>query len=175
MDNILDRKHRWELSNLEIFIRMLYYPALIITLLFFAFRHSTTKTFFLSLLGAVVLSILTALFMAFSYRSEAAFFGWVIFYFFLFLVISLSVWRNKTRNVVAGISINLFLFLIPLIPLCIVSYYYTTLDYPYYDRFYEERERHLLLAEVGGLVLLLVLIPTYIQAAYRRWYSSPEE
>ena len=175
MDNILERKHRWKPSNLEIFLRMLYYPALIITLLFFAFRHSTTKTFFLSLLAAVVLSILTALFMAFSYRSEAAFFGWVIFYFFLFLVISLSVWRNKTRNVVTGISINLFLFLIPLIPLCIVSYYYTTLDYPYYEGFYENKERHLFLAEIGGLVLLLVLIPTYIQAAYRRWYSSPEE
>jgi hypothetical protein len=179
MDHIMERKHRWDASNLEILLRMLYYSALILTLLTFTFRHSTTKTFFLSLLAAIVLSILTALFMAFSYRSEAAFLGWIIFYFLLFLVISLFIWRSKTRSVVTGISLNLFLFLIPLIPLCIVSYYYASLNYAYSDIYISEtylnKDRNLFLAEVVGFVLLLALIPTYIQAAYRKWFAAPEE
>ena len=62
----------------------------------------------------------------------------------------------------------------------IVSYYYASLNYAYYsdiyiNETYLNKSRNLFLAEIGGLVLLFVLIPTYIQAAYRKWYAAPEE
>lgn len=180
INNIVRRKYRWVPDKLEWFYRSSYYIALALTLLIFIFRHSTAKTFFLSLLATLILTILTALLMAFTGYKETSFFAWIIGYFLLFFFITLLLWKSKVRNVVTGISINIFVFLVPLVPLMAVLYYYAVL---------KERRRysaielydaaamytHLYYAELAGALLLLVMLGTYIQALYRKWYSLPEE
>ena len=38
-----------------------------------------------------------------------------------------------------------------------------------------ELNKYMIYAEVGGVVLLLVLLSTYISKVYRHWYSLPED
>src|SRR5690606_6447207 len=73
--NIIQRKYRWAPDRLTNYLRILYYFALSISLLVFIFRHTTTRTFFLSLLTGVLLTLFTALLMAFSGFQETGFLG----------------------------------------------------------------------------------------------------
>lgn len=180
INNIVKRKYRWEPDKLDWFFRSFYYITLTIALIIFIFRHSTAKTFFLSLLAAVILTILTALFMAFAGYRETSFFFWMIGYFLLFFFITMLVWKDKVRNAVMGIGINLFVFLIPIMPVISVGCYYAVLRQRYshlgiepYDS--DVMYTNLFYAEIGGSVLLIVLLLTYIQGLYRKWYSLPEE
>lgn len=180
INNITERKYRWAPDKLADIFRILYYITLTLSLLIFIFRHSTTKTFFLSLLTIIILTILTALLMAFAGYKESSFFAWLLTYSILFFIISLLVWKNKTRNVITGIGINLFVLLTPVVPLIVVAFYYALLrdrntryDIEPYDR--EVMHQHLYYAEIAGALLLLILLITYIQAVYRKWYALPQE
>ncbi|MBE7172600.1 MAG: hypothetical protein INR73_18620 [Williamsia sp.] len=181
IDNVSSRKLRWRDENGAFIIRLWYYITLGITLLVFVYRHSTRKTFFLSLLTAVILSILTSLFAAYFNQRESSMYVWLMAYIALFFGISLFAFRNKVRSGVAGIGINLFVLLVASLPLCMVSYYYSRL---------EEKNRNLInpppidyawkyqllwYAELAGSLLLLILLATYIQRVYRKWYALPEE
>ena len=98
-------------------------------------------------------------------------------YFFMFFVISLYSFQSKTRSLVTGIAINLFVWLAPFIPMVCVGAYYESRernDYRF-DDYYEEMQRNLARAEWIGVILLLVLLVTYIHRVYRKWYASPEE
>jgi hypothetical protein len=157
---------------------VVYYVTLSITLLIFVFRHSTVRTFFLTLLSGALLTILTALIFAFSHFEDATGFAWMLAYTLLFFIGTLAAWQNKKRKLVTGIMINLFVFIILILPLLIVGWCYA-LNKP---RFYEDPpidraawHLYFLLAEVGGGILLLVLLATYIGKLYRRWYSLPED
>lgn len=168
LSNIIDKKYRWSEDRLPIYTSVAYYLSLIISLLVFVFRHSTTKTFFLSLLAAVIISILTGLLMAFMRSGDDPFYGLCIFYTLLFFAISLFTWRSRVRSVFQGIALNLFTFLVPFLPVMITAYFLSHVRYEnesYYVRF----------AQYGGGLLLLILIILYLHSAYRRWYSLPEE
>jgi hypothetical protein len=180
--NITERKYRWKEPQTGWIIRLFFYFTFVITLLIFIFRHTTTKTFFLSLLAAVLISILTSLFMAFASFSETGFLGIIIFYFFVFLAVSLVSLSGRVRSVVAGICINLFTLLAGFIPLVVVGLYYVEDYYDRYnnyqvrtDKYYEIKQIAFLCAEIAGPVLLLILIPTLIQKLYRNWYALPQE
>lgn len=177
MYNIIDRKHRWDAENLPVLIRMFIYPTLILSLLVFAFRHSTAKTFFLSLLTAVILIILTSLAVAFSYNEEKTVLNSVIIYFIIALGISLTAFTIEKRNVVTGIAVNLVLWMLPFIPLCVTGWYYKYMAEPrnYSDPdFYLLRDQMFFWSEVGGMLLLLFVIAPYFHRAYRKWYAAPE-
>jgi hypothetical protein len=183
MDNIVDRKYRWNSSDIDWMFRIFFYVSFSLCLLIFIFRHSTVKTFFLSLLTAVILTILSSLTLAFIRSSDTLGFIWLIFYTILFAALSLSTFSSRKRSLVSGISINLFTILITFLPLTIVCYYYELLRKEYYNSSmsfydvidYEVMHRNILIAEITGFVLLLVLIPTLIHKLYRRWYALPQE
>jgi hypothetical protein len=176
MSNILERKHQWSGNDLEVFIRVFLYSTLILSILVFTFRHSTAKTFFLSILTAIVLTVLTSLTVAFAGYQDESVLTHIISYFIVALLLSLTAFTSKTRNVFTGISINICLWLLPFIPLCLVARHYSRLrrnkvEY-YLD--YEQMRLDLQLAEIIGVLLLLVLIATYFHRAYRKWYAAPE-
>jgi hypothetical protein len=179
--NIIEKKHRWEGGRLTEAFRILFYVTLGITLLIFIFRHATVRTFFLSLLTGVLLVIFTALLFSFSNFEETSIYACLVIYTFLFLSISLAAWSNRKRYALTGIGINLFVFIISFFPLFIVGWCYAIAK----DRHYKKNDhtpfdpagiwdQYFLLAEIGGMLLLLILLATYISKVYRRWYSLPE-
>ncbi len=179
-NNILHRKYRFDDVSLSILLRSFIYVILAFTLLVFVFRHTTTRAFFLSLLVAVLLMVFTGLLMAFSGYSPGSLQAWCIFYCILFFAVSLLALKPRSRNVVVGIGLNLFVIMIWLLPLLIVSYYYHSLEqrytgYPTPPIDYVAKSRHILYAEIGGVLLLLALIPTLIHHLYRKWFAAPEE
>jgi hypothetical protein len=179
ISHVCRKKYRWSGDHLQVYIRIFYYLVLGLSLLIFIFRHTTTRTFFLSILAGVLITIITALIIAFS-RSEAVHvLGCLIAYVFLFFFLSLTVFRAKKRSAVTGIALNLFVFIVTILPLAIMIWYYEYRQNQLYEltRNYVEPfdlEKYAIYAEVGGAVLLLALIATYISSAYRRWYSLPE-
>ena len=182
-NNIADRKYRWDDRYIGVSLRAAYYITLIFSLLVFIYRHSSRKTFFLSLLAGVLLLIFTMLFVV-ATTHEGNMSGWYIFYFVIFSLISSIIFFKKTRGVFSGIALNLALFMVPLVPFTIVNLYYFYLheryDSPPYDTItslyvFRNEELHYFLAEIGGFVLLLALVATVIQKAYRRWYALPEQ
>jgi hypothetical protein len=179
ISNITEKKFRWRERHLPPFIRALYYFAIGITLLVFIFRHSTTRTFFLSLLSGILLTIFTALFLSFSSHNESGYFMVMIVYTILFLIGALTVWLNKKRNVVTGIFMNLFVSLIPFFPLICIAWYYRWKQEQYYAKeeyyFWENEGLYFLYAEIAGPVLFVILLTTLINKLYRRWYSLPQE
>lgn len=181
IENIVDRKDRWSNNSSSWQLRIIFYVSLVITLLIFVFRHSTVKTFFLSLLTGIILTIITSLFVAFSSSyQENSVLIWYIFYTVLFLGLSLSVFKIKNRTIVSGISINLFVLTITFLPIIIVTLYYNNIHSTMYgyesEKFdYAEMYRNIQYAEIGGLVLLIVLLPTLIHNLYRQWFALPED
>lgn len=178
ISHVTEKKYRW-LDGYPVFIRVVYYIAISISLLIFIFRHSTVKTFFLSLLAAVLLSIFTTLFLAYSGFEETSLFMAIIVYTILFFFGSMASWVTRKRNVIVGIATNLFVLLVPIFPLMIATWYYEMRrretnadpDIPSYT----VPDSYWLIAEWSGAVLFLILLATYIHRVYRRWYSLPEE
>jgi hypothetical protein len=179
ISDVVEKKYRWENDRLPDYIRAFYYVTLGITLLIFIFRHSTIRTFFLSLLTGVLLTIFTALILSFSHYEETTFFIWVIAYTILFFIGSLLAWSNKKRRAVTGIMINLFVFIVPVFPLLFVGWYYNWKNAQNYkeqlDLDLSYIHAYFFYAEIGGALLFLVLLATYIGKVYRRWYSLPED
>lgn len=178
--NIISRRDRWKGRELETLIRLFFYSAFIISLLVFVFRHSTARTFFFGLLSAAIISILTGLFMALGAFSVTGMFTIFILWFVLFLVSASGTFVAKTRNLINGIGINLFVLSVSFFPLVCAGYYFAWLEEnaritrTYRHEIYESALTWLSVAEIGGIVLLLVLIPTFIHKLYKRWYSLPE-
>lgn len=186
--NIAEKLSRFHTKELPILFRVFIYITLGLTLLVYIFRHSEKRTFFLSILVAVLLFILTSLFLAFNSAPEAFIVGLMIFYMLIFFLISLSIWASKVRSAIAGIGLNLFTYCVFGLPLLIVGLshllekeryrsamntstevydYNETYNYPDYSNAY-------LYAEWAGFALLLLLIATYIHKTYRKWYALPE-
>lgn len=179
ISHLVTKKYRWEKSKLPEAVRIFYYVTLSITLLIFIFRHSTVRTFFLTLLTGVLLVIFSALLFSFSHFEETAMFACLVIYTFLFFFLSLAAWANKKRFAITGIGINLCVLIITFLPLQIVGWcsaiardrHYKNENIPF-D--YGSWDHYFLLAEIGGALLLLILLATYIHKVYRRWYSLPE-
>ncbi|HET6769838.1 MAG TPA: hypothetical protein VFH08_20660, partial [Chitinophagaceae bacterium] len=183
IDNIIEKKYRWDEGTIGIAWRLGYYLTLCLALLVLIYRHTTRRTFFLSLLTAVVLSIVTALFIAMVPFSGNGFYIWTIAYFILFLIISAFILNSRNRNVISGISLNLLVFMTPFMPLIVTALYYESLRKRYrfsgnpeqYDILFRNADLHYFLSEIGGFVLLAVLLTTVYRQAYKKWYSLPEQ
>jgi hypothetical protein len=181
IDNIVRKKYAWK-EDWPMFVRIFYYTALLLTMLVFIFRHSTVKTFFLSVLAAVLLAILTGLLMVISQGDEVTALSFMIVYYVAFAILGLSIFKTDIRKAIQGIGLNLFLFVTPFVPLIFVAFN----EARYYNRYsdslrvYEERDPaqtalYFLIAEIAGSVILLILIQPLFKKLYRKWYSAPEE
>lgn len=177
--NIVEKKYRWARPHLPEYIRIFFYCTLGISVLVLIFRHSTIRTFFLSLLTGVLLTILTALVLSFAHHEITTFLIWIIAYTILFFAGTLATWSAKKRKAVTGILINLFVFIVPVFPLLFVGWYYAwkrdQLDELGLPVELPNIDQHILYAEIGGILLFLILLATYIGKVYRRWYSLPED
>ncbi len=182
IDNAVDKKYEWK-NNWEDNLRVFYYITLVFTLLVFIFRHSTAKTFFLSLLTAVVFAILTGLFMLLSYNeSEISVLSFIVVYYVVFGAIALSTFGATARRAFQGIAINLFVFMTPFIPLVFVGLN-EAIHYRNRYNTYEEQLQivevrntalYFLIAEIAGIVMLLVLLELLFKKLYRKWFAAPE-
>lgn len=172
MSEILDRKN-FLLSEVDIFIRLWYYPTLFLSLLIFIFRHTTVKTFFFSILAAVILAILTGLIMSISRGMDEINFLYILFgYSIIFGIISLLGLSAKRRLFIFGMSIGFFLLSLPLLPL------FGHFIYLYKRRFeldYISFDEHNFSYEIAGFVLLLFAIQFLVSWLYRKWYALPQE
>lgn len=179
--NITERKYRWDEEYLYVYLRIFYYITLGISLLVFLFRHSTRQSFFLSLLSALILTILTALFAAFTHQEEIGIMSIMLLYFVSFFIVSFTSWNSKRRGITTGVSLNLWVYMLPFVPL---------ICYALYSRILIENTRnagnwetidawsfteYIAYAEIAGAVLLLVMLLLYIRRAYRQWYALPEQ
>ena len=176
--NILERKHHWSPENLEVLVRVFLYTTLILTLLLFAFRHTTPKTFFLSILASIILTVLTSLFVAFAGYNEGSVFNCILVYFIVALILSVASFAMKKRSAASGIATNLFLWMLPFIPLCLVARHYELVDRSAenfdYEKYYVSMQQDLFFAEIAGIVLVLIMAGTFFHFVYRRWYAAPE-
>ncbi len=180
VNNIVQKKYEWT-ENWPIYLRIFYYATLLITLLVFIFRHTTAKTFFLSVLTAVLLTILTGLIMVLSYgQKDISLLSFIIVYYAVFLILAVSVFKTNVRTAVQGIGLNLFLFMTPFIPLVIVSLYLeiqqrNLFNDPEMDRSYYDSNLYYLTAEIAGSVILFILLQPLFKKLYRKWFAAPEE
>jgi hypothetical protein len=180
IDNIGNRKYRWLAGDNGLLVRTFWYSTLIFTLLIFIFRHSTARSFFLSILSAIILAIVTGVFMAFLHTDATGVLICSIIYYMIFAVLAIAVNYSKTRRLATGIAINLLVFFTVFAPLVITALYYQWLEDQLRDKVpprlvnYQQEQLHYLYAEIIGAVLLLILIETGFKRLYRKWYALPE-
>ena len=167
----------------SISINIAYYFTLVLSLLVLIYRHTTRRTFFLSLLVGVVLSIITSIFIAMTSHGDSVFGTWLITYFMIFILLSAFIFNSKTRHVIPGIGLNFLVLMTPFIPLVITSIYYDSLRKKYfynnqiwvdYEQYFRNERLHYHLAQIGGFILLILLLATLYQMAYKKWFSLPE-
>lgn len=180
-DNLIDKKYRWYTEN-ESRFRVWFYLSFILALFIFIFRHSTVKTFFLSILTCVVLLVLTALLLAFSRNNDIeAVYIFCLIYYLLFIAGALIGNSRKIRSTITGISLNIVTFFTFLIPIIAVQLYYEGQDklYRINDKFppgYHETKNNVeLFTEIGSIVLFLILLQPVFKRLYRSWFAKPEE
>lgn len=180
IDNAVRKKYAW-VEDWDAYLRVFYYITLGLTLLVFIFRHSTVKTFLLSVLAAVVLVIFTGLMIVVSNGDETAVLSFMILYYAIFIALALSIFGVRVRRAIQGISLNLCLFMTPFVPLIFVALNEAMKYKRYSEPGYivkpevDNTGLYLLIAEIGGSVLLLVLLEPLFRKLYRKWYAAPEE
>lgn len=187
IDHIADRYYRWEDDEIVVAVHVIYYIAMFLGLCLFIFRHSTIRTFFLSVLTAILLAIVTGIIgVLVEFEAEGAIIT-VFVYFAFFVIFSLTTVTWKVRSVFSGIALNLAAVCTPFIPLLCVALYYQVNRAEYYDYYYSpyyndqmalsraNMHMYYWLSEIFGFVILLIMIETVYKWAYRRWYSAPEE
>ncbi len=182
IDSALDKKYRFDREE-GAYWRLFLYPAFFLALLIFIFRNSTVRTFFLTLLTVVLLLIFTGLLMVGLRNPEGtSLLGIMIFYYLIFLGIGLSITTSGRRSSIQGIGLNLFFIMTPFVPLILTAYYIQSTRWENYYP-YNHRETLpgglsesdlFLIAELGGLILGLLLIQFLFRKLYRKWYALPE-
>ncbi|GAB2835603.1 hypothetical protein [Ferruginibacter profundus] len=182
IDNAVTKKYAWK-YDWSSYLRIFFYITFVLTLLVFIFRHSTTKTFFLSLLTAVILVIFTGFMMVANYSSsETTVLSFIVVYYIIFAAIALSIFGAKVRKAIQGIALNLFLFMTPFIPLVFVALNDAMKDH--YSRYQvngvtvDESYNlplYLLIAEIVGVVIFLALLEPLFRKLYRKWFAAAED
>lgn len=182
IDTALDKKFRFDREE-GLLWRFLFYPAFFIALLLFVFRNSTVRTFFLTLLSVVLLMIFTGLLMV-SIRSGegTSFLTILILYYLVFGGIALSINSSGRRSAIQGIGLNLFFLMTPFLPLLLTSYYIQSTRWENYYPYNNDRrwaggltETELMqIAEIAGVILMLLAIQFLFRKLYRKWFALPE-
>jgi hypothetical protein len=178
--NITSRKYWWDGYTVPVVSRVIYYITLGLTLLVIIFRRTTVRTFFLTLLAAILITIITSLILAFSGADGISVLVLLLMYYIAFCLLSFIMLGSRVRNVFNGIAMNLFVYTTPMVPLMIVALYYEILRYQYRNKpepphLFSQETTHLFYAEIGGLVLVLLLMTFVFKRLYRAWYALPEQ
>lgn len=175
--NISEKKYRWDLSNFGIYFRVFFYCVFVLTLLLFIFRHSTIRTFFLTLLTGVVVFILSAIVVAFGRWEEYMIFGLILLYYSVFAILTFQIFTAKKRRLNQGIGLNMvtaFTAFLPLIILAMLDRYDSFQQRYELISVYKDFSGYYKYAEIGGILLFMLLLQPVIKKAYRKWYALPE-
>lgn len=161
--NILDRKLAF-VKNLAIYLRIVYYLSMSLTMLLFMFRHSNAKAFFLSLLSVFILFLITLVFTFAIGLNEKQVIDLLSVYSAICWVIGLSILADRRKVMAKMIALNLFyigtLFLPMLVALRMNENWF---------------ENHYLLIEILSFVAMLILMVVMYRPLYRKWYTLPDE
>ncbi|HOZ79742.1 MAG TPA: hypothetical protein PLY34_17230 [Ferruginibacter sp.] len=180
IENIARKKYWWKNGKDEV-VRIFFYTSFIITLLLFVFRSSTVKTFFLSLFAGVILLIGTAICVAVFNGDEAAVFIFILLYYALFFLLAGLIKTAAVRTAVQGIALNFTVVITSFIPLTAVGLYFKLLQT--YNRenmivdegLFQRQSQYLFYAELGGIVIFMLLLEPVFRKLYKRWYALPGE
>jgi hypothetical protein len=178
--NIAYRKYRWDNLTVSLSARAFYYTTLILTLLVYVFRRSSVRTYFLTKLAALLITIFTSLFLVFASSDSQGVLTIILAYYAVFLIVAMLVSQSSVRSVFQGIAINLAVYCTPFMPLIVVSIYYDILRKqhrfePDAERFFRHEFRDFQIAEIVGFALLLILLTFLFKRLYRIWYAQPEQ
>jgi len=181
--NISSRKHHFRDSEIPTIIIITMYFALGLTLLLYAFRHCTIRTFFFSLLVGIVLAILTGLIGAIFHWKLFDFLLAYIFYYMPFLVLSITIPLSKKRSLIKGIALNFTLWMTYAVPVVLVGIYYEwhrdiltwQFEALYYEEYYHTMRLRYEIAQYTGAAILLLMVAFVFSYWYRTWYAQPEE
>ena len=180
IQGIGSRMTRWLPDMLFLYGHVLFYIASILSMAIFAFRHCTTKLYFVSYLTAFLLVAITSLVIAMSdLHSSVSILIVILVYFLVFLSVSFTVFYTKNRNNIQIIATNISLFVFPFVPYFITLLYLTikqdgTIGEEY-ERISEQMTGCILFCEAAGALLLLVVIEFVYKNIYAQWLSMPEE
>lgn len=177
LNNIVDKKYRWDAENFPVYFRVIFYVSFILTLLLFIFRHSTTKTFFLTILTGVVLFILSAIIIAFGNWEGREVLLLMLIYYAAFLVLCLLIKSAIKRLTSHGIALNMITAFTAFVPLLVLAFLdnWQTYDYTLRDReTYFDYDPYYKYAEIAGILIFVILIQPVFKKAYRKWYALPE-
>lgn len=179
LENIFRKKNRWNDESRTDAYRVVIYISLILALFVFIFRNTTIKTFFLTLLVSLLLTIISGLLIAMFNLKFYAVYIFCIFYTLLFMLMALTVFFQKSRAIITGIAINIFTSIFAFFPIVIVWFYYDWHRHNYIilnnnNINYQTVNLHFFYAEIVMLCLLLFLIPTLIFRMYKKWYALPD-
>jgi uncharacterized membrane protein len=125
--------------------------------------------------------MLSGLFVAFLGLEEIGILNLMLFYIATFCVLSSKTFKSLKKSRLTGVSLNIFAASIGFVPIIIVFLYYAHLREKYrntnfqMDYDYTYFAFNLQWAEVVGIILLLIMIPTFLYSCYRKWYALPDE
>jgi hypothetical protein len=178
IDNIVEKKYWWA-EGKAVYINIFLYTTFIITLLVFVFRHTTIKTFFLTILFAVVLLIISALFVEITNIRDVGISTIAILYYIVLAIVALCTNNFKTRTAINGIAINIFVFTTYFFPIVLTNFYFEVQRKIHendllHNYRYEEKEMAFLIAEIVGIILFICMIELVFRKLYKKWYSLPE-
>lgn len=199
--NLLKRKYLWKGDTGASLIRSIFYISFILSLFIFAFRHTTIKNFFVSLLTGALITILSGAIFAVTDGEYDFIDMHVNFYYLLYFtiacIVSSFVFKNKTRKPIAGICINIFMATLAFVPLSVVALTDQILQWQYYR--YRQQDTFTVndkilngqvipltdyppdlslyyqWAEIIGPILFIIILYFFIHKLYRRWYALPED
>jgi hypothetical protein len=180
IEHIRDRKRQWNSSGTNVKLHLLFYFSLISALFLWIFRHNNKKPFFLSFLVGGLLFLFSSIFLILTSAHTDGINSLLVFYFLVFLLVGLSIFRLKTQKNIPLISLNFITLTTYFVPLFLVSVWYRSQDrYDLSDiarnALTVKYEHYLSLAEYGGYILLLIAMYFLFSGLYKKWIALPEE
>jgi hypothetical protein len=175
INNIVEKQYRFSNENLFVYIRLLLYPALICALILFAFRSNLVKTFFITWLVNILLFIAIILLLSLL-NSNINASAVTLFVWLIFALIAYTVFNSQKQKHIHGIAINNTMVLLPFVPTLIVAgiveIQEKSINYTYTESLLY---KYGFVAEIVGLILLLIALPTILFKLYTCWYALADE
>ncbi len=178
--NVRDLISNKESINITNWMTWLFLPLLfsfIFSYFLFVFRHSSIKSFFLSILISILLfSFWVMIFAFFKFKDDTIFLTFLV-NFILFGVIIFLNFKKGYKTSFNGAFLNIFLALFASFFIYLPSYFF------FYDIYGNSRNHDEYYSYeyiyTGGIIanmfLMLLWIPFVLYPLYKKWYALPEK
>lgn len=175
--NRIDRKLNYA-KELEYYLRGIFYVAFGLSLLLLIFRHTSPKSFFLTILVGFIIFILNVVFFVVVRieDSEVMLLLYLV-YFIGFSIIGSSIFNSKVKSLIKIIALNLSVMMYTFLPFILAFLEYELFHKVQYNYTYTytRPESLLLKYEIGTSLLFILLLFFFYNKLYKKWYSLPDE